>query len=639
VGGVKMWADNASNIDMLAYKPYAELIYEISNDKRMSPLTIGLFGSWGSGKSTLLRLINEKVIENNKENKEVIAITLNSWMFEGYDDAKTALMESLLRAIESNEDIDGGCKKGFKKLIKRVNLIRIGRTIVKQGVPLALSALTGNPIPAITSIGLGITEKLKNSEGIEELADGAKKMKEEYLKEDDKDESIVENIRVFRGEFQAILKESGIKNLIIMIDDLDRCNPDRILETLEAIKLFLAVEKTTFIVAIDERVVTYAIKKKYPKLSAEDNIDVSKDYIEKIIQLPIRLPELSEMDIKNYMLMLVCEMFLKIEEVNGFLDKLSINGLISKGGIINSSDILSSLVIDTENPETKLNDITKLDEFKEQLLIFETIGDVIAGSLKGNPRQAKRFLNTFHIRKRMAEIQGFKPNLAVLAKLMVLEEVDKELFNELYVWQSQNEGKPDKLKEVYNLVKDGKELKDTSYSKWNNDRIKKWIVVDPIGLYDIDLRQYFYLSRESIGEISFVKNNLTYEERKSVNDICLIEDKTFQRKLIVGLKAKGLPEESLDKIFKAIFQKFRQNHGLVEALVNVYINFEKYRDVIIKELKGISSVDITASNLKLLVSLKKIDEEKINNFKNDLIKQGLLVDKKLEVWNKFEGGK
>ncbi|MCB2299857.1 KAP family P-loop NTPase fold protein [Clostridium tagluense] len=633
-----MWADNASNIDMLAYKPYAELIYEISNDKRMSPLTIGLFGSWGSGKSTLLRLINEKVIENNKENKEVIAITLNSWMFEGYDDAKTALMESLLRAIESSEDIDGGCKKGFKKLIKRVNLIRIGRTIVKQGIPLALSALTGNPVPAITSIGLGITEKLKSSEGIEELADSAKKMKEEYLKEDDKDESIVENIRVFRGEFQAILKDSGIENLIIMIDDLDRCNPDRILETLEAIKLFLAVEKTTFIVAIDERVVTYAIKKKYPKLSAEDNIDVSKDYIEKIIQLPIRLPELSEMDIKNYMLMLVCEMFLKIEEVNGFLDKLSINGLISKGGIINSSDILSSLNINMENAETKLNDITKLDEFKEQLLIFETIGDVIAGSLKGNPRQAKRFLNTFHIRKRMAEIQGFKPNLAVLAKLMVLEEVDKELFNELYVWQSQNEGKPDKLKEVYNLVKGGKELKDTSYSKWNQDRIKKWIDVEPIDLYDIDLRQYFYLSRESIGEISFVKNNLTYEERKSVNDICLIEDKTFQRKLIVGLKARGLPEESLDKIFKAIFQKFRQNHGLVEALVNVYINFEKYRDVIIKELMGLSSADITASTLKLLASLKKKDEQRINNFKSELINQGLLEGKKLEMWNKFEGG-
>jgi len=634
-----MWADNASNIDMLAYKPYAELIYEISNDKRMSPLTIGLFGSWGSGKSTLLRLINEKVIENNKENKEVIAITLNSWMFEGYDDAKTALMESLLRAIESNTDLEVECKRGFKKLIKRVNLIRIGKTVVKQGIPLVISALTGNPIPAITSIGAGITEKLKSSEGIEELADGAKKMKEDYLKEDDKDESIIENIRVFRSEFQAILKESGIKNLIIMIDDLDRCNPDRILETLEAIKLFLAVEKTTFIVAIDERVVTYAIKKKYPKLSVEDNIDVSKDYIEKIIQLPIRLPELSEMDIKNYMLMLVCEMFLKTEVVNVFIDKLSINGLISRGGIINSSDILSSLNVNMENEETKLCDITKLDEFKEQLLIFETIGDVIAGSLKGNPRQAKRFLNTFHIRKRMAEIQGFNPNLAVLAKLMVLEEVDKVLFNELYVWQSQNEGKPDKLEEVYKLVKDGNELKGTNYSKWNQDRIKKWIVVEPIDLYDIDLRQYFYLSRESIGEISFVKNNLTYEERKSVNDICLIEDKTFQRKLIVGLKAKGLPEESLDKIFKAVFQKFRQNHGLVEAMVNIFKNYENYRDLVIKELRGLSSEDITPSNLKLLVNLKKNDEERINNFKNELINQGLLEGKKLEVWNKFEGGK
>lgn len=631
-----MWADNASKIDMLAYKPYAELIYEISNDKRMSPLTIGLFGSWGSGKSTLLRLINEKVIKYNEQHKEVIAITLNSWMFEGYDDAKTALMESLLRAIDSNKDIKCECKEGFKKLIKRVNWIRIGSTIAKQGIPLAMSAFTGNPVPAIASMGLDITEKIKSSEGIEELEDGAKKIKEGYLKEDDKDESIVENIRVFRGEFQTILEASGIKNLIIMIDDLDRCNPDRILETLEAIKLFLAVEKTTFIVAIDERVVTYAIKKKYPKLSSEDNIDVSKDYIEKIIQLPIRLPELSEMDIKNYMLMLVCEMFLKIEVVNDFIDNLSISGLISKGGIINSSDILSSLNIDMENAEVKLDDINKLDEFKEQLVIFETIGEVIAGSLKGNPRQAKRFLNTFHIRKRMAEIQGFNPNLAVLAKLMVLEEVDNELFNELYIWQSQNEGKPDKLKEVYNLVKDGKELNNTSYSKWNQDRIKKWVEVEPVDLYDIDLRQYFYLSRESIGEISYVRNNLTYEERKKVNDICLIEDKTFQRKLIVGLK--GLPEESLDKILKAIFQKFRQNHGLVEALTNVYINFEKYRDVIIKELRGLSSDDIIPSNLKLLASLKKKDEQRINNLKNELIKQGLLEGKKLEIWNKFEGG-
>lgn len=633
-----MWADNASNIDMLAYKPYAELIYEISNDERMNPLTIGLFGSWGSGKSTLLGLIEKKLEEYNKESKDVIAISLNSWMFEGYDDAKTAIMESLLRAINNNKDIEDKCKDGFKKLIKRVKWLRVGGTIAKNGIPLAISTFTGNPIPALMEIGGEIVEKFKSSEGIDELKENATKIKEEYINEaeENESESVIENVRAFKEEFEKQLKEAGIKNLIVLVDDLDRCNPDRILETLEAIKLFLSVKRTTFIVAIDERVVTYAIKKKYPKLSPEDNIDVSKDYIEKIIQLPIRLPELSELDIKNYMLLLVCEMFLKADVVNNLIDSLSIGGLISKGGILNSSDILNTLEININNSEKKLNDKEKLNEFKEQLLIFEKIGDVVAGSLKGNPRQAKRFLNTFYIRKRMAEIQNFNPDLSVLAKLMVLEEIDNDLFNELYVWQAQNEGKADKLKNVYETIKDEKELKDTPYSKWNQDKIKKWIIVEPVELYDIDLRQYYYLSRESIGEVSFIKNNLTFEERKKVNDICSSEDSTYQRKLIEALKS--IPQEISDKVIKAIILKFRQNHNLFEALVNIYKNFEWHRDNVIKEFKNLTIEDITASNIKLLLSLQNDTDKRIDILKTDLTQQGVLDNKKIQVWNKLEGG-
>jgi len=58
-----------------------------------------------------------------------------------------------------------------------------------------------------------------------------------------------------------------------MVDDLDRCSPDRIIETLEAIKLFLSVENTTFIIAIDEDVVRYSVKRKYPKINDIDEID------------------------------------------------------------------------------------------------------------------------------------------------------------------------------------------------------------------------------------------------------------------------------------------------------------------------------------------------------------------------------
>ena len=48
-----------------------------------------------------------------------------------------------------------------------------------------------------------------------------------------------------------MLAKTEIHSLVILIDDLDRCLPERIIETLEAIKLFVAVEKTAFVIGAD----------------------------------------------------------------------------------------------------------------------------------------------------------------------------------------------------------------------------------------------------------------------------------------------------------------------------------------------------------------------------------------------------
>ena len=52
-----MCLDNASDIDILFYSPYAKLISDITKDEQNNPLTIGIFGLWGAGKSTLITLI------------------------------------------------------------------------------------------------------------------------------------------------------------------------------------------------------------------------------------------------------------------------------------------------------------------------------------------------------------------------------------------------------------------------------------------------------------------------------------------------------------------------------------------------------------------------------------------------------
>ena len=292
-----MWLDNASSIDLLFYSPYADTVVKFAKNSELTPLTIGLYGSWGAGKSSLLNMISNKL--KGTDTKEKIAcLSLNAWQFEGYEDAKIALMESLLKALNGNKTFTKKVGEKIKQLIKRIDYIKLGKNAVKKGLPYALGILTGNPLP----IALNLSADLAGSDNVVEKIS---RFKDEYVKPP-KDDSEIENIRKFREEFEEMLEDvSEIDNLTVIIDDLDRCTPDRIIDTLEAIKLFLSVKKTTFIIAVDQRIIEYAVKTKYKEI---DGYEISSDYIEKIIQLPIKIPELSPKDIENYLLLLVCQL-------------------------------------------------------------------------------------------------------------------------------------------------------------------------------------------------------------------------------------------------------------------------------------------------------------------------------------------
>ncbi len=94
----------------------------------------------GSGKSTLLKLIDKKL-----ENQEgIICVTINAWMFESYDDAKTAIMEALLQELK--EEVPAEVKKKFGKLIKRVNWFKLGTKAVSTLAPVVASVATGKSI-------------------------------------------------------------------------------------------------------------------------------------------------------------------------------------------------------------------------------------------------------------------------------------------------------------------------------------------------------------------------------------------------------------------------------------------------------------------------------------------------------------
>ncbi len=203
-----MWLDNASDIDVLFYEPYADVISEIALNKECKPLTIGIFGVWGAGKSTLLKLIENKVLGENAHNSETrtICININAWMFEGYEDAKVAMMESLLQELDNKAPEP--LKKKFKALLKKTDRFKLSMKALGFSAPLLAALVKGNVLPIIQGIiqGLSSLSEKQIADGVEEGSKAAMEVKDSCMTEEQDDTNLVHNVRTFRNEFEEALR-------------------------------------------------------------------------------------------------------------------------------------------------------------------------------------------------------------------------------------------------------------------------------------------------------------------------------------------------------------------------------------------------------------------------------------------------
>lgn len=549
-----MWLDNASAIDMLFYSPYADTIAKFTKNSKLTPLTIGLYGSWGAGKSSLLKIIEEKLTSEDK----VVCISLNAWQFEGYEDAKIAIMEALLKSLNENENFSDKAKQSIKNLIKRIDFLKLVKNLAKKGLPYALGALTGNPLP----IALNLSAEISNADNI---IDNINNFKNNYLKAPD--DSEVENIRKFREEFEKMLNEAkSVSNLTVIIDDLDRCTPERIIDTLEAIKLFLSVEKTTFIVAVDQRIIEYAVNTKYQKI---DGYEISSDYIEKIIQLPIKIPELSPKDIENYLLLLICQLHIHNDEFKVLINFIHERKLLLCDKPISLNDI-SDFFTERGNADY-CDDRT---EFENDAQTIEKIKGVVSSSLKGNPRQTKRFLNTFFVRKNLSSFYfNNELDIAIIAKLLVLETIDIKLFKKLNEWNKSYNGEIEQLKKLELFAQDQSTELEEDLNKWVKPRVINWLNSEPKGLYKQDLSKYFYLSRESLSSSEDTVSSFSEKEREILFNI-LNCTKGQEDNRITELQQIG--EESQEKIIDVVLNKFKKNEIGLSLISALYV---QYKDI------------------------------------------------------------
>lgn len=616
-----MWLDNASEIDILFYEPHADVIADIAKNKNYNPLTIGVFGVWGAGKSTLLNLVQQKI--GTKESKKTICININAWTFEGYEDAKIALMEALLRELKEKEGLPEKVGDKIKALLKKLDVFKLATKAISVGAPIAASALTGNPLPLVLSLSAS-PEDIGN--GVKKAADTLQTLREDYWKADksnDDETSIVNNVRKFRAEFSEALDDEKIDNVIVLIDDLDRCQPDRIIETLEAIKLFLSVKKMTFIVAADENVIQYAICKKYPPLE-NYAVNLDKEYIEKIIQLPIYIPELSSRDIENYLMLLVAQNYCEEQAFVKLLKK------IKESGIMISEEIIDKAKLENLADSFVLHD--QRDEFKELVDVIDGIKGIVAYNLKGNPRQAKRFLNTFITKKRLAELYYGKGtiNSKTLAKLLVLQKLDNDLFIQLNEWNknftTENEG----FKSMRLSVAEGSE--EEKYAPWKTAMIGRWLESEPVELENERLDRYFYLTRESLKKAEVDESMLSAAAKDILQKIGIAIRAQIDP-LVEEIKSMSATDQN--DIFKVLLPKIEKGELEFYKIRSLFIGLPAYRDKMISSLEK-TNMKIKPGEFAAIRIMRAEEQAKIDDLLELWLKQGTIEEKGVTAIKKVE---
>lgn len=490
-----MWSDIETDKDLLGFSIHASLIKDVVTNTKNLPITVGLYGDWGSGKSSVLKIIENQL----KDDNDVIVIYFDGWTFESFDDAKLALIQGIVDELNKSEkffekakDKVEDIKSAFSKLKSSINWMRILKVTAKSAIPILSASMTGG----LSVIPLLISAFQEHKGDLENLLTGEKadRFLKEALKTDSEDNKYAA-VREFRKDFENLIKKSLYEKVVILIDDLDRCLPRHIIDNLEAIKLFLNVPGTAFVIAADEHIVSNAIKSEYQSLFNPQSQDgkehnIGEAYMEKFIQLPYRLPSLSNKEVETYVNLLFCQSELSPE----IFDKVQKDFLtFSKSNRfeIYSWDRINSILSDDKN-----------ENLQTTIGFISRFSNIISTTLRRIPRLIKRFLNAYEVRNTLLKSSDLdsQDNRFALLKLMLLEYKHEKLFNELCGWVFNQSGIPSELISLEKAIAEEKDGKYPENKEWQETDVKTLFEIKPL-FSSVNLKELFWVSRDKLSDI------------------------------------------------------------------------------------------------------------------------------------------
>ena len=490
-----MWTDNETAQDFLNFGSVARTVAEVIEQAKSRPISIGVSGAWGVGKSSMIKLIRAELdaraqpanqkggVGKDSERAEFVFVEFNAWLYQGYDDARAALIDVVATALaEEAQRRKTGIEK-TKELLQRVNWFRALKATAGTAVSLAFGLPPVGAIGDLWEAGQTVLAEGMVQEALASAGSAAEKVGEsaQGLIKPKRVVSPPKEIEALRASFEGALEEMGV-TLVVLIDDLDRCLPETTISTLEAIRLLLFLKHTAFVIAADDQMIKHAVKRHFQ--GVED--DLVTNYFDKLIQFPIRVPPLGTQEVRAYMMLLFIENSGLANEVKEAL-RAGVCSQLGKTWQGRRVDLKFLRTVHAELPDEL---IARLDAADRLAPLMTT-----ATGIAGNPRLIKRFLNALSIRMAMARAQGVGVDESELVKVLLFERCgDPKAYAELVKAVTEgDDGKPAILVswEQSAVAGEALELK----APWNDPFIAEWLRLPP-QLGGSDLRGALYVSRE-----------------------------------------------------------------------------------------------------------------------------------------------
>ena len=223
--------------DLLDRKKPAEILTELVSSIEGS-CVLAVDAAWGAGKTTFFKMWAQYL-----RNNEFPVVSFNAWETDYADDPFLSLVSEITEGLSEYKETTFSekiqdTKEAAKKVLVRAipGLLRVATAGILDIQPL-IEKETGQILSSFAETKIAKYQEAQSS---------------------------IDEFRTKLGQMaEALVESGGQRNLIVMIDELDRCRPSYAVELLEVAKHLFEVEHIVFALAVNRTQLAHSIRALY----------------------------------------------------------------------------------------------------------------------------------------------------------------------------------------------------------------------------------------------------------------------------------------------------------------------------------------------------------------------------------------